>query len=269
MYILLTTTDMKAERAVTLRRMIESVHASGMPFHLYVLIQGDAEPPPLPADAPDRTVTFSRTPTRVSLSAARNILFRQARADIEQHREGGIVAFPDDDCWYPDGLLVSLADLFGAGGCDFAFGRVSEDPKGTDLAVTRSPSCSSVVRAANSNALFVSAPLCLAVGGFDERVGLGAPLNGGEDTDFAIRCFLGARQPVFIDSFIVGHRQSGRADVAKYYAGCLFVLSKHKFRRAGLLYEYCRKMFVGAALAALGALPVRKFVYAIKSSVAH
>jgi Glycosyl transferase family 2 len=118
------------------------------------------------------------------LSRARNAALREVSADV--------IAFPDDDCTYPDDLLERVGrvlvarpdvDLLTGRTADTA-GRVSPrwHPGGAvDLA--------DVWHAGNSASMFVRRTLLDRIGGFDERLGLGAgtPWTSGEDVELIVR----------------------------------------------------------------------------------
>ncbi len=120
------------------------------------------------------------------LSRARNVGLK--------HITGDVVAFPDDDCWYPPRLLEGVCKLF------------QTDPKWDILAVAPldnkgNPFLSkafvrhnyltqkSVWGSAISWNLFMKAYVPQAVGYFDETLGVGAGTRwgSGEETDFLLR----------------------------------------------------------------------------------
>ena len=65
---------------------------------------------------------------RVPLSIARNMLLRPLIADGSIGPDA-LVAFPDDDCWYPDGFLSQVVALFARDAAlDFWFCRYASQP---------------------------------------------------------------------------------------------------------------------------------------------
>ena len=168
------------------------------------------------------------------LSRARNIGLKLAR--------GRIVAFPDDDCWYPAGVLDQVLRSFAARsdlalltGCTTdALGAVSVSPH---LDHSAEIDRTNVFRAGNSNTIFVDRELARRVGGFDETLGVGAdtPFQSGEETDFILKCLTAGGRAYFDRSLIVHHdqseltleRQLGR--VRAYSAGFGRVLRIHRF----------------------------------------
>jgi glycosyltransferase involved in cell wall biosynthesis len=126
------------------------------------------------------------------LSRARNVALPSLRADV--------VAFPDDDCVYPDVLLAAVAarlaerpELDGVSG-------QSADPHGAPSGRWPSVRCpvglDTVWNRANSHTIFLRRELVARVGRFDETLGLGSgtPWHSGEEIDFLVRALrLGAR----------------------------------------------------------------------------
>ncbi|MBP0650267.1 hypothetical protein J8J40_24785, partial [Mycobacterium tuberculosis] len=104
---------MAGRRSDALLRLIASVEAfrAARPYcrvQLHLLLQrADAD---AAAALPD-WIDARAIPDRVSLSRARNLLLdRVAAATLDTE---ALVAFPDDDAWYPAGLLENVVSLFG------------------------------------------------------------------------------------------------------------------------------------------------------------
>lgn len=119
------------------------------------------------------------------LSRARNVGLRYATGDV--------IAFPDDDCWYPDGLLSQVAKRLQAQpSLDGLTGRFVDGEgraEGRWLARSQSLNRFNVWRGAISFSIFLRRPLVERIGGFDEVLGVGAgtPWGAGEETDFLLR----------------------------------------------------------------------------------
>jgi glycosyltransferase involved in cell wall biosynthesis len=114
--------------------------------------------------------------------------------------EGDVVAFPDDDCTYPAGLLDEIARRFVAdeelGGIT---GRV-EDESGASSASWQRDAADldreNVWNRANSATLFLRRSVVERVGTFDERLGIGSgePWSSSEEIDYVVRAIdAGAR----------------------------------------------------------------------------
>ena len=199
---------------------------------------------------------------RISLSAARNMLLRRARMPAD-----GIVAFPDDDCWYPEGFLVEVVALFKREATlDFWFCRYGSAPTLSprlDANLHPAP-MSRIVRNASSNTIFMRGSVVAAVGEFDEALGVGTKLGGSEDLDFAVRAAASARRIVYDDGVLVGHRDKDAKLRARYYPSSLIVLARHV--RLGTGYEFVRKLAVGAVLLLRRELSWADFWHALRGA---
>lgn len=127
------------------------------------------------------------------LSHARNVGLRHIDADV--------VAFPDDDCWYPPDLLERVADLLAA---DTELGGVTgrtvdEDGRPSGGRWSRRPgpvTRFNVWTRANSASIFLRTSAFGKDLWFDETMGLGPNTTwpAGEDFDFIVRAIqLGCR----------------------------------------------------------------------------
>jgi hypothetical protein len=207
-------------------------------------------------------VTPIASASKMSLSAARNILLREAFARNRIESET-IVAFPDDDCWYPDRLLPWIRPQFSAdGSLDFFFCSYASKPRliGEIAAQPRLAKARDVIRGASSNTIFLRGSTARAVGLFDEDLGVGTRNNGGEDIEYALRVFLKARKTLFLEAQIVGHRDKMPGLRAKYYRGSLLAIRRHAASHPGIALEYARKIAVGGALALKGEMPPAKWL---------
>lgn len=129
---------------------------------------------------------------RVPLSTARNTLLRQLTADGTLGPDA-LVAFPDDDCWYPPGFLSHVTALFERDDrldfwfCRYASRPVQASPAGVPPARA---SMGQIVRNASSNTMFLRGRVVTAIGEFDEALGVGTPMGGVRIS--TMRCAHGA-----------------------------------------------------------------------------
>lgn len=202
-------------------------------------------------------VRVSDIDASVSLSAARNHLLGgvQTSAPFE---DDDVVGFPDDDAWYPPGLLDRVASVFASiPDLDFWFCRYASTPVPVvmrhappDLA----PGVRDVVRNASSNTIFVRGSLARSLR-FDETLGVGTATGSAEDTDYAVRACLAGRRTRFADAAFVGHHDKDLACRARYFPGEVLVIARHARRVPALRRELIRKVGVGAYLGLRGVLP--------------
>jgi len=179
------------------------------------------------------------------LSRARNVGLAQCRADI--------VAFPDDDCWYPDTLAETIVSLFEAAPEAGVFTGRTVDAAGADslgLFLDRDAEItkSGVWLIGNSNSLFIRTSIARKIGGFDETLGVGAPtaFKSGEETDFLLRALATGARGFYRRDVLVHHDQApvgGAGGVARaqdYARGFGRVLRLHDYGAAYVAMRVAR-----------------------------
>lgn len=198
------------------------------------------------------------------LSRARNVGLPLATGDL--------VAFPDDDCWYPDGLLEYVALRFdvdpSVAGLTGRFTDEEGNAEGHWLEQSQVLNRYNVWRGAISFSIFLRRSLVDRIGHFDEDLGVGSgtPWGAGEETDYLLRGLsLGARIE-FDRNLVLRHPVKGRSfDQAalerqnSYEAGFGRVI-----RRAEFPFWYfpyiCARSLAGTGLALFkGRLTIARF----------
>jgi glycosyltransferase involved in cell wall biosynthesis len=154
------------------------------------------------------------------LSRARNIALKRIEAEV--------VAFPDDDCWYPPDLLERVASLLsGHPEWDGVGGRAVDDvgkPAAGQLdAGAGAMTILNVWQRVATYTLFLRRRLIDAVGAFDEQLGPGSGTRWGaaEDLDYIARS-LRAGCSVYYDPTLNVHHpqtreQSPRPEASQGY----------------------------------------------------
>lgn len=177
------------------------------------------------------------------------------------HISGDLVAFPDDDCWYPDGLLSYVASRFELdAGLDGLTGRfVDEDGNSEGRWLPRSQALNryTVWRGAISFSIFLRRALVDRIGPFDEMLGVGAgtPWGAGEETDYLLRGLNGGGRIMFDHELVLRHPvktsnfdEAARERQGRYEAGFGRVI-----RRSGFPLWYfpsvCLRTLIGSLLA--------------------
>ena len=270
--ILIATTDLAAGRDADLMRMLESLdqqRMDGLPsIRLFLLVQNAAARSKTTLDVWSAFTDVVAVPFRLPLSRARNLLLRPLLAS-GQLTSDTIVLFPDDDCWFEPGHLARIVSLFeadarlGSWFCDF--GCEPEREPHRPMA-GRAARVRDVVRTAASITLAIRGDVACSVGLFDERLGLGAPNIGGEDTDYAMRAFLASPTMRMTTEKLMGHRDRSQGPSALYFDGCLMALAKHAHRHVGLAWEFARKVAVGSVLVWRGELSAAAFAGALRKA---
>lgn len=198
------------------------------------------------------------------LSHARNVGIASATGDI--------VGFPDDDCWYPDGLLARVVAEFESHPWVAGLTGRSEDGQGRASGGSFSRfrgrvDIGNVWKKGISYTIFLRSLVCAAVGPFDEELGVGARtrFSSGEETDYLIRAVKLGFNIQYLADLVVFHpnpmlyNRNHRRKAFRYGAGMGRVLSKHRYNLFFSLYSIFRP-FAGALLSLVMLRP-RKAAY--------
>jgi PST family polysaccharide transporter len=173
---------------------------------------------------------------------------------------GEVVAFPDDDCWYPEDLLERVAGLLQENpGWSGVTGREMMQPGFQSGgrwdyeagAVTRA----NVWRRAISFSMFLRAEVVREYA-FDETLGVGAgtPWGAGEETDYLLRLIAGGHRIYYDPSLGIWHMgrngpytEETYGKARRYARGIGRVLRKHQYSPVSVSGHLIRPMG-GAAL---------------------
>ncbi|MGO4440712.1 glycosyltransferase family 2 protein [Rhizobium sp. RAF56] len=269
--VMISTTDMLSDRRKHLSRMIGSVQdfADRNPdvaVRLLLLLQRcDGERLAASGAAFPAWVRLEVIDRRVSLSRARNMLIGQAWEGLADE---DILCFPDDDCWYPAGTLETVCEAFSEEKpLDFWFCRYGAEPESAASFPARRPGLQDTISRASSNTIFVRGRIAKTIGGFDEGLGVGATLMGGEDTDYAIRAYYAARDRRFVDAPVVGHRDPDLQFRTSYYPGSLKAVTRYALRSSAGFSAAARKIAVGGWYVASGHMPFRNYLGALRAVI--
>jgi len=186
---------------------------------------------------------------------------------------GGIVAFPDDDCWYDAGLLARVQRFLAAhlhvdGITGRALFDAAEHPPARFARRPQWVAPASVWTQGISCTIFLRRALVARVGPFDETLGLGAgtPWSAAEESDYLLRA-VNARAHIWYDPALTvrhpGHR--GRFTAVEHarggaYARAMgYVMRRHRAGYDALAYHLARP--IGGMLCAMlrGRLDVARF----------
>jgi glycosyltransferase involved in cell wall biosynthesis len=150
---------------------------------------------------------------------------------------GAIIAFPDDDCWYPAGILLFVDGWFKQHETYGILSLGSRDETGR-ISGNRWPEkeCDltrvNAFRTSATYTYFVRRPAPKIPLLFDEAIGPGAgtPFGAGEDTDFLLTLMSYGIRGRFYSARYIGHPYKPYADTdraRKYGGGFGRVLAKH------------------------------------------
>jgi len=201
-----------------------------------------------------RALRLERIRAGRGLSHARNTALAGLEADI--------VAFPDDDCVYPEGTLERVGRRFAAdqelsgitGRAGDEHGRSSPSWRPDAALLTDD----NLWNRAISFTIFVRREVVERVGPFDERLGLGSSETwaSGEEIDYLIRAVRAGARIAYDPSLVVRHdvRDDDASVGARDGASVGYLLRKHDYRARVVVRMLVRPL--GGALLALGKLDV-------------
>jgi GT2 family glycosyltransferase len=212
-----------------------------------------------------KRLSLSYLRSETGLSRARNVGLRYLTGDV--------VAFPDDDCWYPPDLLEQVAYILRAHPeLDGFTGRMTDEHgRSGNASFDKRPGLlaqANVWQRATSISLFLRRGVIETVGGFDETLGIGAGTfwGGGEDIDYALRAVEAGFKVYYRPDIIVFHPGFPAPDYSKlanrafkYGAGIGRVWRKHDYPLWLVAYYLLRP--VGGAILSLMRGRTRKAYY--------
>ncbi|MFO1150492.1 MAG: glycosyltransferase family A protein [Alsobacter sp.] len=233
-------------RTEELKRLFESLR--GQSFRSFEVILVDQNDDDRLDDLVSRfsDLTITHVHAARGLSHARNVGL--------DYTCGDIVAFPDDDCWYPPTLLAEVATLVRLRrGVDIVSGRTVDESGISSVSVFDSSaqpvSRSNFLRCGNSNTLFFRRDALARIGPFDTKLGVGAPtiFGSGEEADVILRALSLGMAIEYRPDLLVHHAQVDEVVTTKtlnraysYGAGFGALLRKHRFGWTYFLYRELR-----------------------------
>ena len=153
----------------------------------------------------------------------------RARNEALPHLRAEVVAFPDDDCTFPDNLLERVAGRLAADPhLDGVTGRAPDSPswKHDAARLTRE----NLWNRAISFTIFLRRAVVDRVGTFDEALGL--PSSSGEEIDYLIRALVAGARIEYDPTLIVMHPEKERdpaAMGAREGTSMGYILRKHRY----------------------------------------
>jgi glycosyltransferase involved in cell wall biosynthesis len=220
-------------RTDELRRLLESLAVqTHRDFEVIVVDQN-------PDDRVAQILTPIASQMRIQLLVAQPGVSRARNLGLKAV-SGDVVAFPDDDCWYPSSLLEQVRNFLARQeACDgIICHSVDEAGAATlpwnDKTGPVSPAIS--WRRATTYSYFLRKNVVDMVGGFDETLGpgTGTPWGTGEDTDYMLRVLELGFSVHFDLAMIVHHprmflswNNTARKKKYRYSLGDGHLLRKH------------------------------------------
>jgi len=215
-------------RADELGRLLDSLEAQDYPA-LRVLVADQNDDLRAADLLVGRPLELVHLQSEAGLSRARNVALEHVSADV--------VAFPDDDCVYPPGLLLRVAERFAHDDMlDGLTGRAADSsglsaPSWKSSAATLSDD--NLWNRAISFTIFLRRSIVERVGTFDERLGLGStePWGSGEEIDFLVRAIRTGARIEYDPSLVVQHdvRENDARIGFRDGASVGYLLRKHAY----------------------------------------
>lgn len=134
------------------------------------------------------------------LSRARNIGLEKA--------SGKILAFPDDDCWYPPDLLERVSKVFEQDSDLTLLSGTYSEPGRWNPRFPKRPGCLNLwnmFARISSVTIFLRAEVLGKVR-FDEGIGVGTDLPAGEEMDLVIQVLAQGHKGIYDPSIVVYHK---------------------------------------------------------------
>ena len=191
------------DRVTPLSRLLASVERQGDVQARLIVVDQNEDDRLDAVLATHADLELVRATSARGLSRARNVGLRHIRSDL--------VAFPDDDSAYPDGLLEAVGRRFAErGDLDGLNGRATgedgeSDPSWARDAAVLTPG--NLWNRAISFAIFLRRSVVERVGAFDERLGLGSgfPWSSGEEIDYLLRAIHSGARIEYDPRLVVHH----------------------------------------------------------------
>jgi GT2 family glycosyltransferase len=221
-------------RTNELARFLDSVEAQEYP-HVRAIVVDQNDDDRIEAVVAGRRVPITRIRGPIGLSRARNTGLASVSANV--------VAFPDDDCVYPPGLLARVAARLDGEGAPAGLTGRAEDAEGRSAPSWKAEGAAltddNLWNRAISFTIFLRRSVVQRVGAFDERLGL--PVSSGEEIDYLIRALDTGARIEYDPSLVVDHARKEvdlAAIGARDGASIGYILRKHRYGRravAGML----------------------------------
>jgi hypothetical protein len=268
--VLMTTSDTLSPRNYELARLVASIETfktrhpyAGVRMNLLMQRCTPEDFKRMREMLPEWVNLFA-APIRMSVSKARNFLLAKEHGGLT-FDDNDIVAFPDDDCWYPEGVIERIHHCFMDDRMlDFWLCRYASHPVHATTGVEVKPKLQSVISRGSSNTIFFRGSVVRDIGGFDEILGVGAEINGGEDTDFVMRAYYRARKTLFVDEALIGHRDPNPQFRSRYYTGSFIAIARYSRKSFAGVIATARKAAIGAYMVLTGKLEYRAFASAMR-----
>jgi glycosyltransferase involved in cell wall biosynthesis len=254
-------------RVVELERLLSSLDAQAFKDFEVIVVDQNADERIVPVLQKHCALTIHHLRSAPGLSRARNVGLRAAR--------GEIISFPDDDCWYPNQLLVRVIEWFDVHPEYGALFTGIRNPEGRLMAPKRAPGpgpCTrkSVLSCVVSCTGFLRRRVTDVVGFFNQKIGVGSAsrYQSGEDLDYFLRPLTHNFRVWYEPTLTVYHAELQsierlRRTAYQYALGVGYVLRTHGYSWC-CLSGFLLRSFGGAAISLCKADLPRAHVFLIR-----
>ena len=248
--LIVATRGRDADLAVLLDSLLAQGRAD---FEVIVVDQnGDDRLVPILARVAERLPVIHLRSGRAHANHARNLGLR--------HTRGAIVAFPDDDCILPAGVLDRVDAAFAADPALAVLTGPAASPEG-GLGSGRWRADGGAITLANlwtsviEFNLFLRRDVARALGGFDERMGPGTSWGSAEGNDLVARAIRAGHRALYDPELRIVHPDKRLTPVAveraRLYGAGLGVALRRHAPRIGVWLPFFIRPLGGLVLAAL------------------
>jgi glycosyltransferase involved in cell wall biosynthesis len=257
-------------RTIELERFLDSI-ASQSYRHVRVLIvdQNDDDRLDLVLERFEGRISILRLHSGRGLSRARNVGLAEVTGDV--------VAFPDDDCWYPPNLLEDVLQGLATHPEWAGLSVPARDAWGRSSSMLWDRSAGpigrySVWRRAISFGIFLRSSAVEAVGGFSEDLGQGSGTRwgSGEESDFLLRVLDRGNQVQYEPSLYVhhespepSHSSQDRSNAYEYGLGQGRVLRLHGYPAWFVAFRVTQLVGASALLALSTRFGLARYYFAM------
>jgi glycosyltransferase involved in cell wall biosynthesis len=214
-------------------------------------------------------LSISRLRSSPGLSKSRNVALA--------HINGDVVAFPDDDCWYPPTLIEEIVRLLATHPEWAGLSVRSLDSGGRNSSMLWDRAAGPIGRfnlwrRAISFGIFLRSPAVEAVGGFSEELGQGSRTGwgSGEESEFLLRVLEAGFRIQYEPALYVNHESprpsSNRRDRQKAYEygrGHGYVLRLHHYPLWFVGFRVLQLMGAAAAFAVTARFALAQYYFAM------
>lgn len=241
-------------RVTELERLLASLDRQSYKDFEVIVVDQNSDHRLVPVLQKHAHLTVHHLRSERGLSHARNVGLPSAK--------GEIIGFPDDDCWYPDGLLATVVQWFNShpesGGLFTTLRTEDNEPVGPKRpAETCRCTRENLWHCGISPSAFLRSEVTKAIGFFDEKIGVGAAskYQSGEDIDYFLRVLAHGLQMYYEPAITVHHPSFHSAERLRrttygYALGGGYILRAHDYKLRYVAKSILRSF--GGAVVSLG-----------------